>query len=61
MSTSFLAVIIISVTLGLLFIDDFTKYALLKGVFTWIVIIAVTKIYKKVKSKKSSSNTKNSY
>ena len=61
MSTSFLAVIFLSVTLGLLIIDDFTKFALLKGVFTWIIIIAVVKIYKNVKNTKASSDTKNSY
>jgi hypothetical protein len=61
MSTLFLGVIILSVTIGLLFIDNFTKYALLKGVFTWIIIIAFTKIYKKVKNTKANSNTINSY
>lgn len=61
MSISFLAFILLSVTIGFLVIDDFTKYILLKGAFTWIVAIGATKIYKKVKNIKSDTNTKNKY
>jgi hypothetical protein len=61
MSTTFLAVIILSVTLGLLFINDFAKFALLKGFFVWICIIVVTKMYKKVKKINSNTRSKNTY
>lgn len=50
MSISWIAFIVMSVTLAMIIIDEFLRYALIKGLVTALVCIQLKKVYPKIKS-----------
>lgn len=49
MSISWIGFIVMSVTVTLTIIDEFMRYALVKGLFTALVVIQLKKVYPKIK------------